>query len=369
MKISLRTLLYDEPPIAISPTLCRMISLQAAVLLQQLHYWLQQKSAAPDRYKDHYINGRYWVHWTYEQLQKQIPLGKSIDPHKRLIKELSSLGVLLVEQHRASEWDRTNYYSIDYKCFDELVEKHQKEVESIRSGYASDRQIEEAVIDDEVTNLSSRGVPAGFKETEISTETSSKITTTTVVVSAENNLRNIYLLAGAERYRKLITRSVESLSQDLAQQVADEISGTIKAIEQGKRSPVFGFSSWIPSLCEKAERGELVVQYGLAVAKSRAADHRAARATKKECSDNKRSIEQLSHDAEVANYIINTISQETLTELTESVVVKFPFKKIKLAISAALLSRQLPNGLGRVEAIESLTALQSSCGGTHERHV
>ncbi len=109
-----RSVLFDEPPIAISPTLCRVLGLASAVFLQQLHYRIQQKVAAPDRYADHFINDRFWVYWTSDDLLREIPLGRSIEPHRRVVKDLRTIGVLIVEKHRAAIWDRTNFYTIDY---------------------------------------------------------------------------------------------------------------------------------------------------------------------------------------------------------------------------------------------------------------
>lgn len=117
------TLLYDEPPIALSPTLARTIGLPEAVFLQQLHYWLAHKARDPARYKDYFIGGRPWVKWTQEELMEQVPLGRSIEPHKRVIRVLKQLDVLLVEQHLRSTWNQSNFYSINYSALDTFLEQ------------------------------------------------------------------------------------------------------------------------------------------------------------------------------------------------------------------------------------------------------
>lgn len=116
-------LLFDEPPIALSPTLARTIGLPEAVFLQQLHYWLAHKARDPARYKDYFISGRPWVKWTQEELMQQVPLGRSIEPHKRVIRVLKELDVLLVEQHLRSNWNQSNFYSINYSALDAFLEQ------------------------------------------------------------------------------------------------------------------------------------------------------------------------------------------------------------------------------------------------------
>lgn len=364
-------LLYDEPPIAISPTLSRVFGLQAAVFLQQLHYWLAQKASTPDRYQHHFINGQYWVYWTYEQMQQNVPLGKSCEPHKRVIKELAGLGVILVEKLNAKAWDRTNYYSINYKCLDMCIAQYFKELDVSISVNPANREEVLKEFEELEVDRSTSGIDAEHKKTKTTTETSSKKTTTTstVLVGAVSVHKNICLSESSERYRALIERSTANLSADLAQEVADEVTGTIRAIEQGRRKPIFGYGSWIPVLCDKAGRGELVAQYGPEVAGSREAETLAKSAAIKKNKDKEEALELLAQDVEAALKVINTVDERALTDLTNSVVVKFPFHSLKQKISDALLSRQLPDGPGRAEAIKMLKGLQTKVGGAHECHL
>ena len=48
-------LLFDERPLVIQPTLAKLLgSLDEAVILQQIHYWLEKKTNIKD--------GRSWVY-------------------------------------------------------------------------------------------------------------------------------------------------------------------------------------------------------------------------------------------------------------------------------------------------------------------
>lgn len=369
MRTGSRNLLFDEPPISISPTLARLISLQAAVLLQQLHYWLQQKAAAPERYRDHFINGRYWVYWTQEQLQRAIPLGRSSDPHKRLVKELSALGILLVERHRASSWDRTNFYSIDYLCFDDFIARRLQDDDCRIGGNPTNRGEDKAPIEAVKTGASTSAIPANYKQTEKTTETSSNNTTTTVVVGADIPLQVIHLLPEAKRYRPLIERSISGLNQVLAQEVADEVSGTIRAIELKQREPVHSYARWIPALAESARNGTLVPQYGPCVARMRKASELESRREQRSASDAKASAERISKDIEMATAILESMDDIDLVSAAKSASEKFPLRKMRAGISEEILARRLPKGPGRSETVEVLMKMNTRVEVAHERHV
>jgi hypothetical protein len=62
-------LLLDEHPLVIMPSLATKIGLNESIVLQQVHYWLQNKEKGNQNFHD----GHYWVYNTYEQWQAQFP--------------------------------------------------------------------------------------------------------------------------------------------------------------------------------------------------------------------------------------------------------------------------------------------------------
>jgi hypothetical protein len=64
-EIQMSTLLINEAPLMIVPSLAVEIGLNEAVVLQQIHYWLNISK--------HKIKGKKWVYNTYEDWQKQFP--------------------------------------------------------------------------------------------------------------------------------------------------------------------------------------------------------------------------------------------------------------------------------------------------------
>ena len=107
------SLLINEPPLQILPTLAQRIGLNEAIILQQVHYWLNPKM------NKNLIEGRYWVWNTYEQWQQQFPFWgeKTI---RRTIGKLEELGLL--ETFMTRDFKRLKYYTISYSVLEKISE-------------------------------------------------------------------------------------------------------------------------------------------------------------------------------------------------------------------------------------------------------
>ena len=101
-------LLINEPPLCLQPSLAVAIGLNEALILQQIHYWLNP------RWNKNIAQGRLWVHNTYEQWQKQFPFWgeKTI---RRTIANLENRG-LLISYLSTRQFKKTKFYSIDYEA-------------------------------------------------------------------------------------------------------------------------------------------------------------------------------------------------------------------------------------------------------------
>ncbi|EKI1929776.1 hypothetical protein ACEB87_004651, partial [Escherichia coli] len=117
------SLLMTSQPIVINRDLACRIGLNEAIVLQQLHYWLNETNSGTEH------GGIRWVYNTTEQWLEQFPFW-SESTLKRTFASLKSLGVLRREQLNKSKRDMTNFYTINYES--ELLEEV-KVNESIRS--------------------------------------------------------------------------------------------------------------------------------------------------------------------------------------------------------------------------------------------
>jgi len=101
-------LLIDEEPLLVLPRLAAAIGLNAAIVLQQVRYWLGDKRRPQVR------DGERWVYNTYAQWQEQFPFW-SRATIKKTFRELEERGLLRASQrYNRAPTDRTKWYTIDF---------------------------------------------------------------------------------------------------------------------------------------------------------------------------------------------------------------------------------------------------------------
>ena len=149
-------LLIDEPPLQVLPSLATAIGLNKAIVLQQLHYWLQTSS--------HQIEGKKWIYNTYEEWRKQFPFW-SEKTIKRTFRELEKDGLIVTTtKFNKSKFDKTKWYTINYEKLAEIENR----IMSLRRGQIDPTR--ESICPDEKSKLTS-------SLTEITTENTTEITT------------------------------------------------------------------------------------------------------------------------------------------------------------------------------------------------
>ena len=106
------SLLYNEPPLVVPPSLAVALGLNEAIVCQQLHFWLGNKNVGIER------NGYKWIHNTYEQWKENFPFW-SERTIQRIFVELKS-GALLCCAVQLSYLDKTKFYRIDYERLEKI---------------------------------------------------------------------------------------------------------------------------------------------------------------------------------------------------------------------------------------------------------
>ena len=84
-------LLIDDYPIQILPKLATEIGLNEAIVLQQIHYWLNQSS--------HNRDGKKWIYNTYDDWNKQFPFW-SVMTIRRVINSLEKQKLILIANYK-----------------------------------------------------------------------------------------------------------------------------------------------------------------------------------------------------------------------------------------------------------------------------
>ena len=104
-------LLIDDYPIQVLPKLAIEIGLNEAIVLQQIHYWLNQSS--------HNRDGKKWIYNTYDDWNKQFPFW-SVMTIRRVINSLEKQKLILIANYNKAGFDKTRWYSIDYSVVESV---------------------------------------------------------------------------------------------------------------------------------------------------------------------------------------------------------------------------------------------------------
>ncbi|MEJ8767694.1 hypothetical protein WKU33_17875 [Oceanobacillus sp. HCA-5259] len=107
----MNSLLLDDYPLIVLPTLAKIIGLNEAIVLQQIHFWLAKKK--------NYEDGRYWVYNTYGGWAKQFPFW-SETTIRRILGRLEESELIVTGNYNKMGADRTKWYSINYEKVSEI---------------------------------------------------------------------------------------------------------------------------------------------------------------------------------------------------------------------------------------------------------
>lgn len=104
-------LLFNENPIPILPGLAAAVGLNEAVMLQQIHYWVEINKEKES--EKHFKDGYYWTYNSYKQWQEQLPFW-SISTINRIMLKLERSGLVISANYNRWTNDHTKWYRIDY---------------------------------------------------------------------------------------------------------------------------------------------------------------------------------------------------------------------------------------------------------------
>ncbi|HEX8653091.1 MAG TPA: hypothetical protein VF708_19900 [Pyrinomonadaceae bacterium] len=103
------SLLINEDPLQVLPTLAGLIGLNEAIVLQQVHFWLRKSKNV--------VDDRKWTYDTYEEWQqKNFPFW-SVKTVQRVFLSLEAQKLLISMQ--PEKRDRRKWYTIDYDLLEE----------------------------------------------------------------------------------------------------------------------------------------------------------------------------------------------------------------------------------------------------------
>ena len=114
-------MLYNDEPIVINRKAATILGVNEAIILQQIHYWLNINEKA----KINFYDGRYWTYNTYEDWQKKDFPFLSARTLQRTFQKLNKEGILIKGNYNKAKYDRTLWITIDYEKLDKLLDEYE----------------------------------------------------------------------------------------------------------------------------------------------------------------------------------------------------------------------------------------------------
>ena len=109
--------LMDEQPVVVDRGLARIIGFSEAVVITQLHQWIEYNRKHKKNYKD----GYYWTYGSMEKLHEEyFDILGSVRTVRRVFKKLEKNGYLIVSNYNKLNFDKTCWYRVNYEKFDLL---------------------------------------------------------------------------------------------------------------------------------------------------------------------------------------------------------------------------------------------------------
>ena len=110
-------MLINEPPLMFSPTLAKELgSIEAAVFMQQLHFWLSISK--------HEHDGRPWIYNNADQCVEMMRNTVSKRTIERIISNLKKLELIDVQQLHSNKWNKTSFFTINYSELAKIDQKY-----------------------------------------------------------------------------------------------------------------------------------------------------------------------------------------------------------------------------------------------------
>lgn len=110
-------ILLNSNPLVLDKKLAVILGLNEALVLEQIHYWLEVNK----KEKRNYHEGRYWTYNTLNEWQEEFPFW-SISTIKRIFKKLRDMKILEVGNFNVYQMGRTLWYTINYEELDKFCQ-------------------------------------------------------------------------------------------------------------------------------------------------------------------------------------------------------------------------------------------------------
>lgn len=177
------SLLINENPLQVLPSLACAVGLNEAVIAQQMHYWMGKSQ--------HFYDGRHWIYNSVANWQKQFPFWSEATI-KRALGSLENQGIIVSGNYNHDPRDRSKWYSLNY----EVLRAIESTTQPVDDAFGQNDQMEQCkmtkCIVADCTNAPGQNDPMQLVNMtqplpETTTETTQEITTETTTEIKNNS--------------------------------------------------------------------------------------------------------------------------------------------------------------------------------------
>lgn len=126
------SILFDESPLVVSPQLAKILGLNEAIILQQLHYWLQKTPKIKD--------DRAWIYNSISNWHAQFPFF-SVSTIRRTLGKLVADKVIIKGEFNKATFDKTSWWAIDYEVLNAIAQNSKSICSKWANGCVQNGQI------------------------------------------------------------------------------------------------------------------------------------------------------------------------------------------------------------------------------------
>lgn len=152
----MKTILEDDYPMLLDRKVAKILGVNEAIVLQYIHYWLEKNKEKKINYKD----DRYWTFKSIQRWHDEDFNFWSESTLRRIFMSLEKKGILIVANFNKVGFDRTKWYSIDYKKLNEIVsekseyEEEKEEIYGEENSYVDNKNLECSIYNENNINQS-----------------------------------------------------------------------------------------------------------------------------------------------------------------------------------------------------------------------
>jgi hypothetical protein len=210
-------LVIKDYPLVVLPSLAAKIGLNEAIILQQIHYWLDKKV------NHNIINDVHWVYNTYAQWAEQLMFWSEVTV-RRTIRSLEKKGLIMSGNFNKDRFSKKKWYTINYEALHQIdtsltprnIPKKQRTSNQIDQSIRSKRSVHPI-------NL----IGSYISNTEITTETTNSLSlSNSTKKQREHEMLNKWneIVEGNKRKITLTDKRSDLLNKILAEFFENKIS-------------------------------------------------------------------------------------------------------------------------------------------------